>query len=117
MCPTFRPSPREEASPRSKANLARGILTGTLPAGTVADDAFKEVCDLCVHCHMCRLECPANVDIPKLMAEAKGAYVATGTTVTQDVPDDALAIGRARQDNKLGYAPRLKARLAAQKKG
>jgi FAD/FMN-containing dehydrogenase/Fe-S oxidoreductase len=77
MCPTFRPSPREEASPRSKANLARGILTGTLPAGTVADDAFKEVCDLCVHCHMCRLECPANVDVPKLMAEAKGAYVAT----------------------------------------
>ena len=77
MCPTFRPSPREEASPRSKANLARGILTGTLPAGTVADDAFKAVCDLCVHCHMCRLECPANVDVPKLMAEAKGAYIAT----------------------------------------
>jgi bifunctional UDP-N-acetylglucosamine pyrophosphorylase/glucosamine-1-phosphate N-acetyltransferase len=47
----------------------------------------------------------------------KNAYVATGTTVTQDVPDEALAIGRARQDNKLGYAPRLKARLAAQKKG
>jgi bifunctional UDP-N-acetylglucosamine pyrophosphorylase/glucosamine-1-phosphate N-acetyltransferase len=46
----------------------------------------------------------------------KNAYVATGTTVTSDVPDDALAIGRARQDNKLGYAPRLKARLAAQKK-
>jgi bifunctional UDP-N-acetylglucosamine pyrophosphorylase/glucosamine-1-phosphate N-acetyltransferase len=46
----------------------------------------------------------------------KNAYVATGTTVTADVPDDALAIGRIRQENKLGYAPRLKARLAAQKK-
>ncbi|HEX6961821.1 MAG TPA: anaerobic glycerol-3-phosphate dehydrogenase subunit C [Lacipirellula sp.] len=77
MCPTFRPQPREEASPRSKANLARAILTGTLPSTAVAEDAFKEVCDLCVHCHMCRLECPANVDVPKLMAEAKGAYVAT----------------------------------------
>ena len=76
MCPTFRPSPREEASPRAKANLARGILTGSLPAGIVLDDALKEVCDLCIHCHMCRLECPANVDVPKLMAEAKGAYVA-----------------------------------------
>jgi bifunctional UDP-N-acetylglucosamine pyrophosphorylase/glucosamine-1-phosphate N-acetyltransferase len=43
----------------------------------------------------------------------KGAYVATGTTVTQDVPENALAIGRARQENKLGYAPRLKGRLAA----
>lgn len=47
----------------------------------------------------------------------KGAYVATGTTVTKDVPDDALAIGRAKQENKLGYASRLKARLKAQKKG
>ncbi|MCG8449335.1 MAG: anaerobic glycerol-3-phosphate dehydrogenase subunit C [Pirellulales bacterium] len=77
MCPIFRFSPREEASPRAKANLTRGILTGTLPAGTVLADACKEIADLCVHCHMCRLECPANVDIPKLMVEAKAAYVAT----------------------------------------
>jgi bifunctional UDP-N-acetylglucosamine pyrophosphorylase/glucosamine-1-phosphate N-acetyltransferase len=42
-----------------------------------------------------------------------GAYVATGTTVTRDVPADALAIGRAKQENKLGYAPRLRARLQA----
>jgi bifunctional UDP-N-acetylglucosamine pyrophosphorylase/glucosamine-1-phosphate N-acetyltransferase len=42
-----------------------------------------------------------------------GAYVATGTTVTKDVPEDALAIGRARQENKLGYASRLKRKLAA----
>jgi bifunctional UDP-N-acetylglucosamine pyrophosphorylase/glucosamine-1-phosphate N-acetyltransferase len=46
----------------------------------------------------------------------KGAYVATGTTVTRDVPDDALAIGRAKQETKLGYASRLKGRLAAAKK-
>ena len=45
----------------------------------------------------------------------KGAYVATGTTVTKDVPDDALAIGRTKHENKLGYASRLKSRLAAQK--
>jgi len=32
-----------------------------------------------------------------------GAYVGTGTTVTRDVPADALAIGRARQENKEGY--------------
>jgi bifunctional UDP-N-acetylglucosamine pyrophosphorylase/glucosamine-1-phosphate N-acetyltransferase len=40
-----------------------------------------------------------------------GAYVATGTTVTRDVPDEALAIGRVKQENKEGYATRLKARL------
>lgn len=43
----------------------------------------------------------------------RGAYVATGTTVTKDVPPDALAISRVKQDNKEGYAPRLRARLAA----
>jgi len=45
----------------------------------------------------------------------KQAYVASGTTVTQDVPADAIAIGRARQVNKLGFASRLRERLLAQK--
>ena len=48
-----------------------------------------------------------------------GAYVATGTTVTKDVPADALAIGRARQENKRGYGSKLKNQLqrrAARKK-
>jgi bifunctional UDP-N-acetylglucosamine pyrophosphorylase/glucosamine-1-phosphate N-acetyltransferase len=44
------------------------------------------------------------------------AYVATGTTVTKDVPADALAIGRARQENKEGYAARLRSQLKAKKK-
>jgi bifunctional UDP-N-acetylglucosamine pyrophosphorylase/glucosamine-1-phosphate N-acetyltransferase len=43
----------------------------------------------------------------------RGAYIGTGTTVTMDVPDDALAIGRIRQTNKEGYAPKLKARFLA----
>ena len=46
----------------------------------------------------------------------KGAYVATGTTVTRDVPDDALAIARVKQENKEGYASKLKGRLAASAK-
>ena len=41
------------------------------------------------------------------------AYVATGTTVTKDVPADALAISRVQQENKDGYAPKLRARLKA----
>lgn len=77
MCPIFRYTPREEASPRAKANLLRGVLAGELPATTLLRDEAKEVADLCVNCHQCRLECPAEVDIPKLMLEAKGAYVAT----------------------------------------
>jgi len=77
MCPIYHVNPREEASPRAKANLIRGLLAGGLPEDTLVQEACKEVADLCVHCHMCRLECPANVDIPKLMLEAKAAYVNT----------------------------------------
>lgn len=46
----------------------------------------------------------------------EGAYVATGTTVTKDVPPDALALGRIAQENKEGYAARLRGRLAARAK-
>jgi anaerobic glycerol-3-phosphate dehydrogenase C subunit len=53
----------------------RSILTGQLPVETMATDEFKAVADLCVNCHQCRLECPAGVDIPKLMVEAKAQYV------------------------------------------
>ncbi len=38
----------------------------------------------------------------------KGAYVASGSTLTKDVEADALAVARSRQENKLGYARKLK---------
>ena len=74
MCPIFRSSPREEASPRAKANLMRGIVTGELDTKHLATDEFKEIADLCINCHQCRLECPAAVDVPKMMVEAKAQY-------------------------------------------
>jgi bifunctional UDP-N-acetylglucosamine pyrophosphorylase/glucosamine-1-phosphate N-acetyltransferase len=40
-----------------------------------------------------------------------GAYVAAGSVVTQEVPQDALAIGRGRQENKPGWAAKRR-RLA-----
>jgi FAD/FMN-containing dehydrogenase/Fe-S oxidoreductase len=77
MCPIFHILPAEEASPRAKANLIRGILNGSVDLSRMSKDAFKDLADLCVHCHSCRLECPAGVDIPKLMMEAKAAYLRT----------------------------------------
>ena len=44
-----------------------------------------------------------------------GAYTASGSVITQDVPADALALGRARQENKPGYAPKLRERALAKK--
>jgi bifunctional UDP-N-acetylglucosamine pyrophosphorylase/glucosamine-1-phosphate N-acetyltransferase len=38
----------------------------------------------------------------------KGAYVAAGSSITDDVPDEALAITRGRQVNKEGWARRRK---------
>ncbi len=35
-----------------------------------------------------------------------GAWIAAGSTITEDVPPDALAVARARQENKEGYASR-----------
>lgn len=45
----------------------------------------------------------------------KGAYVASGTTVTKDVPSDALAVSRVKQENKEGLAAKLRTRNLALK--
>ncbi|MBN1393747.1 MAG: FAD-binding protein [Pirellulales bacterium] len=84
MCPLFRALPAEEASPRAKVNLLGGILSGALDLELLTEDEFKAVADLCVHCHCCRLECPAKVDVPRLMRESKGAFTAAnGLSLTE----------------------------------
>jgi len=45
----------------------------------------------------------------------EGAYVATGSVITEDVPDDALALARGRQVNKTGGAAGLRQRLSSKK--
>ena len=42
-----------------------------------------------------------------------GAFVAAGSTITEDVPPDALALGRARQVIKPGWAKARRAKLGA----
>lgn len=44
-----------------------------------------------------------------------GAYTATGSVITEDVPKDAVAFARARQQNKPDYAPILKQKALAKK--
>ncbi len=44
------------------------------------------------------------------------AYVASGSVITTDVPEDALAFGRARQENKHGLAPKLRRRSEEEKR-
>lgn len=76
MCPIFRATRAEAATPRAKANLMRHLLSPQTDARLVASSEVREVADLCVNCKMCAIECPAHVNIPKLMLEAKAAHVA-----------------------------------------
>ena len=49
--------------------------------------------------------CNSNLVAPVTIG--KGAYVAAGSTITEDVPGDALALARARQVNKENYVQKL----------
>lgn len=54
---------------------------------TIGDDAF--------------IGCNTNLVAP--VKVGNGAYTAAGSTITEDVPEDALGIARARQINKIGW--------------
>lgn len=58
---------------------------------TVGDDVF--------------LGCNTNLVAPVKVGE--GAYTAAGSTITEDVPAGALAVARARQENKQGWVKRF----------
>ncbi|WP_208434302.1 bifunctional UDP-N-acetylglucosamine diphosphorylase/glucosamine-1-phosphate N-acetyltransferase GlmU [Bartonella taylorii] len=45
-----------------------------------------------------------------------GSYIASGSVITENVPKNSLALGRARQVIKENYATKLRARLSANKK-
>jgi bifunctional UDP-N-acetylglucosamine pyrophosphorylase/glucosamine-1-phosphate N-acetyltransferase len=49
----------------------------------------------------------SNVNLIAPVVIGEGAYVAAGSTVTRNVPDEALAIARTKQENKADYAKRL----------
>ena len=48
--------------------------------------------------------CNTNLVAPVTVGE--GSYIAAGATITKDVPADALAVARAKQENKEGWAKR-----------
>lgn len=81
MCPVFRTDSDEAASPRAKANILRSLLDGTGPVGVTAEQVLaspemRELTRTCFNCKQCRTDCPSQVDIPRLVTEAKAADVA-----------------------------------------
>ncbi len=59
---------------------------------TIGDNAF--------------IGCNSNLVAPVTVGD--GAYTAAGSTITEDVPEDALAVARARQVNKEGWVKKKK---------
>ncbi len=84
-----------DATIGAKANIGAGTITcnydGVVKSPTTIDDgAFVGSNSILV----------APVKI------GRGAYVAAGSVITKDVPEEALGVGRARQENKAGWASR-----------
>jgi FAD/FMN-containing dehydrogenase/Fe-S oxidoreductase len=100
MCPTYKATRKEHASPRAKANLLRAVIAGGLdPGSTYGRAATKTVTDYCIVCGMCAVECPSHVNIPKLMLEAKAKYRAAhpGAPVER-------VLGHPETVSRLGHA-------------
>jgi bifunctional UDP-N-acetylglucosamine pyrophosphorylase/glucosamine-1-phosphate N-acetyltransferase len=53
--------------------------------------------------------CNANLIAPLVIE--RNSFVAAGSTITQDVPSEALAVGRARQRNVEGWVARRRRRM------
>lgn len=55
----------------------------------------------------------SNTSLVAPVTVGNGAYIASGSVITADVPDDAVAFGRARQENKDGRAVLIRERNQA----
>ncbi len=72
------------------------IGCGTITVNYDGKNKFKTVIEDDVF-----VGCNSNLVAPVTLGA--GSFIAAGSTVTKDVPGDALAIARARQENKLNY--------------
>lgn len=93
-----------DASVGKNVNVGCGAITVNYDGynkfnTTIADDAFIG----------------SNVNLVAPVNVGKGAFVVAGSTITRSVPENDLAIGRARQENKPGYAEKIRSRAKAKK--
>ena len=96
--PTWRRAPRSTTSPISatrasaqKSNIGAGTITCNY------DGVHKHHTDIGKNAFI-----GSNSALVAPVKIGDGAYVASGSVITEDVPPDALAFGRARQVNKPG---------------
>jgi len=96
MCPVFRALRSELVTPRAKANLLREALSGELKLDEQSSRELKELFDLCLMCRACALECPAEVDVPKLIQEVRARLARSlGLSPEERVMSAAGAVTKA----------------------
>ena len=81
--------------------MVAGVNFGCGTITTNYDGFKKHRCTIGDHAF---IGCNTNLIAPVTVGD--GAYIAAGATITKDVPPDALAVARARQENKEGWAAR-----------
>jgi len=74
MCPVYKVTRDEAATPKAKANVLRALLSGAVERKSLYDQTFREVIATCVNCGSCRRECPSQVNIPKMALEARAHH-------------------------------------------
>ncbi len=74
MCPIYKFTRDEMAAPKAKANVLRALISGAIDNESLYESAFQYVIDHCVNCGSCHVECPSNVNIPKMAMEARARY-------------------------------------------
>jgi FAD/FMN-containing dehydrogenase/Fe-S oxidoreductase len=75
MCPVYKFTRDEAAAPKAKANLLRALISGRISDSDLFETAFQLVMDRCANCGSCKMECPSNVNIPKMAMEARARFV------------------------------------------
>jgi len=76
MCPIYKFTRDEDAAPKAKANVLRALISGAVDKKALYQKALQQVMACCVNCGSCYMECPSNVNIPKMAMEAKAHYAA-----------------------------------------
>ncbi len=75
MCPVYKALHDEKVAPRSKANLLRSLISGEINADYTNSVELLKVLNYCLVCRMCFIECPTNVNIPKMVLQARADFV------------------------------------------
>ncbi len=72
VCPTFRLTGDETASPRGRLNAMRGVASGSL----VLDASVADVFEFCLQCRACEAACPSLVPFGRAMEGARAEATA-----------------------------------------